>query len=45
MILKKDGVAANLSIPNQKELGPGLLRGQVRKAGVSVEEFIEALSS
>lgn len=29
-----------LSIPNHKELAPGLLRGLLRKSGISVKEFI-----
>ena len=28
-----------LSIPDHKELAPGLLRGLIRKAGLTVEEF------
>ncbi|MBL7049800.1 MAG: type II toxin-antitoxin system HicA family toxin [Nitrospira sp.] len=28
-----------LSIPQHKELGPGLLRKLIRQAGISVEEF------
>lgn len=32
-----------LSIPNHKELGPGLLRAQIRRAGLSVEEFRKLL--
>ncbi|MBI1864596.1 MAG: type II toxin-antitoxin system HicA family toxin [Nitrospirae bacterium] len=28
-----------LSIPDHKELAPGLLRGLIRKSGLSVEEF------
>ncbi len=31
---------ATLSIPNHKELAPGLLRGLIRKSGLTVEEFI-----
>ena len=31
-----------LSVPNHKELAPGLLRGLIRKAGLSVDEFIQA---
>jgi predicted RNA binding protein YcfA (HicA-like mRNA interferase family) len=30
-----------LSIPNHKELAPGLLRGQIRKSGISVAEFLK----
>ena len=28
-----------LSIPNHKELAPGLLRSQIRRAGLTVDEF------
>lgn len=30
-----------LSIPNHKELAPGLLRGLIRKCGITVEEFLK----
>jgi hypothetical protein len=33
-----------LSIPLHRELGPGLLRDQLRKAGLSVDEFIQHLA-
>ena len=29
-----------LSVPNHKELAPGLLRGLIRKSGLTVEEFL-----
>jgi predicted RNA binding protein YcfA (HicA-like mRNA interferase family) len=29
-----------LSIPNHKELAPGLLRSLIRKSGISVDEFL-----
>ena len=32
---------ATLSVPNHKELAPGLLRGLLRKSGITVEEFID----
>lgn len=31
-----------LSIPNHKELAPGLLRGLIRKSGLTVDEFLKA---
>ena len=31
-----------LSIANHKELAPGLLRGLIRKSGLSVDEFLKA---
>ena len=30
-----------LSIPNHRELAPGLLRGLIRKAGLTVEDFLK----
>jgi len=39
MILVKDGVAFNLSIPDHRELDRGLLRGLIRDAGMTPEEF------
>lgn len=30
-----------LSVPNHKELAPGLLRALIRKAGIKVEDFLE----
>jgi len=30
-----------LSIPDHKELAPGLLRGLIRRAGLTVEEFLK----
>jgi hypothetical protein len=44
MMLSKAGIFATLSIPDDKELKPGTLRGLLRTAGVSVEEFLSALS-
>jgi predicted RNA binding protein YcfA (HicA-like mRNA interferase family) len=43
LIMKKTGSKANLSIPQHKELGPGLLRGLIRAAQMTVEEFIDLL--
>jgi predicted RNA binding protein YcfA (HicA-like mRNA interferase family) len=30
-----------LSVPNHKELAPGLLRSLIRQAGITVDEFLE----
>jgi predicted RNA binding protein YcfA (HicA-like mRNA interferase family) len=30
-----------LAVPNHKELAPGLLRGLIRKSGLTVDEFIK----
>lgn len=43
MILSKPGFALRLSIPDHKSLSPGLLRDQIRKAGLTFEQFAEAL--
>ena len=40
MILYHDS-KPTLSIPNHKELAPGLLRGLIRKSGITVEEFLK----
>jgi len=32
-----------ISIPLHKELAPGLLRGLIRKSGISVDDFLENL--
>jgi predicted RNA binding protein YcfA (HicA-like mRNA interferase family) len=39
MVLVKSGVPCNLAIPDHRELDRGLLRGLIRDAGMSVEEF------
>lgn len=43
MILVKPGVAVNLSIPDHRELDRGLLRGLIRDAGMTVDEFLDLL--
>ena len=43
MMLVKPGVGANLSIPDHKELDTGTLRALIRKAELSVEEFLASL--
>ena len=43
MILVKQGVPVNLSIPDHRELDRGLLRGLIRDAGMTVEEFVHLL--
>lgn len=30
-----------LSVPNHRELAPGLLKAQVKRAGLTIEEFIK----
>lgn len=43
MILVKPGVPTNLSVPDHRELDRGLLRGLIRDAGLTVEEFLANL--
>ena len=43
MILVKPGVPVNLSVPDHRELDRGLLRGLIRDAGLTVEEFVALL--
>jgi predicted RNA binding protein YcfA (HicA-like mRNA interferase family) len=44
-IMKKEGHPNNLSIPvhGNQTLKAGLLRGQIKAAGLTVEEFINSL--
>lgn len=42
IILYRSGFPT-LSVPNHRELAPGLLRGLIRRCGLSVDEFIAAL--
>jgi predicted RNA binding protein YcfA (HicA-like mRNA interferase family) len=41
VMLTKPGYQWTLSIPQQDELGPGLLRKLLRQAGLTVKEFNE----
>jgi len=43
MILIRDGVAVNLSIPDHRELDRGLLRGLIRDASMTVDESVHLL--
>ncbi len=40
MILLKKGSIVTLSVPNHKEVARGTMRGLIRAAGMSVEEFL-----
>jgi predicted RNA binding protein YcfA (HicA-like mRNA interferase family) len=42
--LVQAGSVVVLTVPLHKELGPGLLRSLVRKAGITVEEFTNLLN-
>lgn len=41
--LTKAGSPVHLSIPQHRELKPGLLRGLIRDSGLTVEEFADLL--
>ena len=43
MILVKQGISVNLSVPDHRELDRGLLRGLIRDAGMTVEQFVALL--
>jgi predicted RNA binding protein YcfA (HicA-like mRNA interferase family) len=43
LVMTKPGVKTNLSIPQHRELGPGLMRSLIHDAGMSVKEFLELL--
>ncbi len=43
VVMSKQGMRVNLSIPQHKELSAGTLRALIRNAGITVEEFIAQL--
>jgi predicted RNA binding protein YcfA (HicA-like mRNA interferase family) len=43
LVLTRPGVRANLSVPQHSELAPGTLRGLIRAANMTVDEFLELL--
>jgi len=43
IILTKEGHIATLSIPKHPEVARGTLRSLIARAGITIEEFIEAL--
>ena len=43
LVLIKEGVRCNLSIPQHKELSVGTLRVLIKSSGMTVEEFIDLL--
>ena len=45
IILVKEGYIATLSIPDHKQVARGTLRSLIRSAGLTVEEFIQAVRS
>lgn len=42
IILIKPGEPMTLSVPNHKEVAKGTLRGLIRSAGLTVDEFVAA---
>ena len=43
VMMTRPGSIYSLSVPQHPELGPGLLRDLIRKAGLTLEEFIALL--
>jgi predicted RNA binding protein YcfA (HicA-like mRNA interferase family) len=43
IILTKKGHIATLSVPNHPEVARGTLRSLIAKAGITVEEFLNAI--
>jgi predicted RNA binding protein YcfA (HicA-like mRNA interferase family) len=41
IIMIKEGEITTLSIPNHKEVAKGTLRGLIRAAGITVDEFAD----
>jgi predicted RNA binding protein YcfA (HicA-like mRNA interferase family) len=44
MILTRPGHAATLSVPDHPQVARGTLRALIKKAGLTVEEFMKALA-
>lgn len=44
MILTRPGVPVNLSVPDHRVLDRGLLRGLIRDAGLTPNEFVRLLA-
>jgi hypothetical protein len=42
-MLQKEGHDYTLAVPLHRELGPGILRGLIRDAEMTVEEFVQHL--
>jgi len=43
LVLTKPGGRANLTVPQHAELAPGTLRGLIKTAGLTVDEFLVLL--
>jgi len=44
VVLIKAGEIATLSVPDHAEVAKGTLRGLIRSAGITVDQFVAALS-
>ena len=43
LVMTKPDIRQNLTIPQHQELAPGTLRGLIRTAGITVDEFLALL--
>jgi len=43
LVLVKEGLRVNLSVPQHKELSVGTLRALIRNAGLTIDEFLGLL--
>ena len=43
IILTREGEIATLSVPNHKEVARGTLRGLIRNANLTVDDFVAAI--
>jgi predicted RNA binding protein YcfA (HicA-like mRNA interferase family) len=43
ILMKRDDPAARVSVPNHRTLKTGMLRGIIKDAGLTVDEFLELL--
>ena len=43
LVMVKQGIRVNLSIPQHKELSVGTLRALIRNSGLTVDEFLKLL--
>jgi predicted RNA binding protein YcfA (HicA-like mRNA interferase family) len=44
IILVRDGSHVTLSVPDHREVAKGTLRSLIRQAGITVDEFVAAVS-
>jgi len=43
IIMTRPGFPATLSVPDHRELKPGTLRALIRKAGLTIDQFLQFL--